>query len=317
MRQRVRSAVLMLLIMVWAVNAMAETGIDYSQIAEDMEIMSALIDRALEEKFPDEYSAASLFRGFRGCQGIYLKGYGAVFVTSINLPVAERPEPQTEAPEDDAWQRMKQDLRGTPTAAPGLPYGHPATGGSYNPEKVEELKKQLLELIGAYGSNIRQLGSQESIVIAMRGMSSSGMRFEDYVERIKVQTEELKKMKEVLQEKGKVLQKEGKELQKEAEQLSESRSKELQDRMEEPSKEVLPSSGMKAVVATPDVRVVSTPDMKLVLPSTGLLIGTSTIGGTRDYTTMIVKASREDILAYKNGELNFGGFMERAEVIQY
>jgi hypothetical protein len=209
---------------------------------------------------------------------------------------------------------MKQDLRGTPTEAPGLPYGHPVTGGNYNPEKVEELKKQLLELMGAYGSNIRQLGSQESIVIAMRGMSSHGMRLGNYVEKLKMQTEEIKKKTAELQ---KELQEKGKELQKEAEQLRESQLKELQDRMEEPGKETLPSSGMKAVVATPDMKVVSTPDMKLIVPSTGLLIGTSTIGGTRDYTTMIVKASREDIVAYKDDEIDFAGLMERAEVVQY
>ncbi len=157
-----------------------KTGIDYAQIAEDMEIMSRVIGKTLEQEFPKDFKMRLVIHSessyertkIRGCQGIYLKGYGAVFMISARFPLAEQkpPEPEAKAAPDDLWQETKNELRGMPNRriidAGGRKYE-----SRYESEIVERLKRELLKLIGTYAPNIRQLGSQENVVIAVRGTS--------------------------------------------------------------------------------------------------------------------------------------------------
>ena len=166
MRRYTKPTILILCLTALVAAAATDTNIDYMQVAEDIDIMARIIEKTLEGRFPDEYRASSLLREFRGCQGIYLKDYGVVFMTSISFPVAEQAEaPQEKTTPDDLWQQTKYELKGV-----GVPsVTHVNIGGNYDSEKVEQLKEELVRLIGTYAPNIRQLSSQENIVIAVRG----------------------------------------------------------------------------------------------------------------------------------------------------
>lgn len=166
MRRLIRPVVLSFLLMALVYPGITETGTDYTQVAEDVDIMSRVIEKAIQKKFPDEYQTAPAFfsRASQGCQGIYLSGYGAVFMTSIGFPVAEKKVSQAEDRADDLWQEAKSEMSGVEGRRSGI-----RTSEDYNPEKVSQLREELLKIVGTYGPNIRQLGPQENIVIAVQG----------------------------------------------------------------------------------------------------------------------------------------------------
>jgi hypothetical protein len=176
MRRFINPTILGLCLVALVAGAATETSIDYAQVAEDIDVMAKIIDKTLEAKFPEEYKASSLFRESHGCQGIYLKGYGAIFITSIGFPVAEQKPPEEKATPDDLWQRTKYELRGgqvqnTQYYTQYFVTHHDASG-AYDSGKVEQLEEELLKLIGTYAPNIRQLGSQGNVVIAVRGTTT-------------------------------------------------------------------------------------------------------------------------------------------------
>jgi len=171
MRRYIKPTILILFLTALVAVAATETNIDYMQVAEDIDIMARIIDKTLETEFYDEYKAISLFKGFRyGCQGIYLKDYGAVFMTSIGFPVAYQTEaPQEEPTPDDLWQQTKYELKGVPSRMTGISVANLHSEENYDSQKAEQLKEVLVRLIGTYAPNIRQLGPQENVVVAVRG----------------------------------------------------------------------------------------------------------------------------------------------------
>lgn len=176
MRRYIKPTILILCLTALVAVAATETNINYTQVAEDINIMARIIDKTLAEEFPNEYRASSLFNGHRGCQGIYLKNYGAIFMTSVGFPVAEQTEEEhKESTPDDLWQQTKYELKGGQT--PGISFAN--ISGNNNTETVEQLKEELLRLIGMYAPNIRQLSSQENVVVAVRGTQGFRVSFTD------------------------------------------------------------------------------------------------------------------------------------------
>jgi hypothetical protein len=270
MRRYTKPTILILCLTALVAAAATDTNIDYMQVAEDIDIMARIIEKTLEGKFPDEYRASSLL--FRGCQGIYLKGYGVVFMTSISFPVAEQAKaPQEKAPPDDLWQQTKYELKGL--QVPGITYAD--IGGNYDSQKVAQLKEELVRLIGTYAPNIRQLSSQENIVIAVRG--KPGLRVQSSYSSYGGYSASYNGG---------------------AYSISEGR---------------LP---LKI-----EPRRISVPTVKNVGPTEAVSTPTTTAnisdGGAGGDTTLIVKVNKESIMAYKDGRLDFAGFMKQAEITQY
>lgn len=318
MRKFVKPTILLFFIMTSTFIGFAETGIDYSQVREDVEVMAKVIDKAIQKEFPDEARIGSPFfsRGFGGCQGVYLKGYGAIFMTSIGFPVAEKKEIKEEKTSDDLWQEAKSELAGG-----GAPrYGSSFSG--YSGEKVERLKGKLLEAMGTYGSNIRQLGSQENIVVAVQGTSSPDVPFMyttgASLEPIKVHVKEMPELSAVPEPSDVFV-------------------------APVPVEPVVPSSN--AAPAQKDLKLVMKADemrikadaMKQVeveikeaqrdfekqqkaLASSGdaylSLIGTPDVS-SRGRTTLVIKASKDSIIAYKNKRIDLDEFLNQAEITQY
>jgi hypothetical protein len=293
-------------------EAGAGTKIDYAQVAEDIDVMARIIDKTLEGKFTDEYKASSLFSGSRGCQGIYLKGYGFVFMTSIGFPVTERAKPEEKAAPDDLWQRTKYELRGLKSET----YNYLSVGDSekkYDPKKVEQLKEELLRLVGTYALNIRQLGPQENVVIAVRGAPEMSFFQLQYGEPLKL-PQQIRLKKAV-------------PFEPQSDEPTSSGTSSLR-RWSEVTGSSQPPEPRAASVQTPTVR---TSNQVIVTRKAGdkevteiVPVATATWDtryvserGARGRTTLMIKVNKKGIAAYKDGGLDFDKFTKQAEITQY
>ncbi|MHC4753325.1 MAG: hypothetical protein ACYTFW_26110 [Planctomycetota bacterium] len=119
--------------------------------------------------YPDFFS-----HGGRKTKGIYLDGYGVLFLIEVNFllsapPQVEENEKPTEGSLDPAWkqaelelyspEKLKKKGKGTATI-------------EYDPEKVEELKRKLVKTL-KQAANIKSLKADESINISVKGRHSA------------------------------------------------------------------------------------------------------------------------------------------------
>lgn len=164
---------------------------------EDLNIMSRILEQtALRNRERSDPMAmgitVSTFAVPSHPQALYLEGYGAVFMLNVPFPLAAPPEKavkKADKPADSTWERTKQELYGPPDGASAakpmmdlrmmmryglMPKGFkvhgPIDGAQYDPAKVEDLKRGLLDAL-KNASNLRHVGADEQIVVAV---SSSG-----------------------------------------------------------------------------------------------------------------------------------------------
>jgi len=163
-------------------NEKADGNVNYGEIMEDISVMARIIDKTLAGKFPGDYGSEKIgfFGGSSGCEGIYLKGYGVVFITSINFPLsAQKVEEKREVKPYDLWQQTKEEIEQGVSALPvpgpkvetWIRYGEGFI--AYDSGRVETLKQELISLILTYGQNIRNLKPQDNIVIVVKGGSQT------------------------------------------------------------------------------------------------------------------------------------------------
>lgn len=245
-------------------------------------------------------------------------------MTSISFPVAEQEPAKGKATPDDLWQRTKYEFRGVSSTG-GSYLGWSSSGGDYDSEKVQQFKEELLRLIGAYAPNIRHLDAQENVVIAVRGTPgptqiSTQVKTpipEPEIERLKEEVERLKQEAEKL--KGE--KKEAEKLEKEVEKLQGKLQSVPQPRPQ-------PGSAMVIDKVGPVVAVYGEKGGVSYGSSTGVpVVAVSKDGhkhvlaisdnSARSRTTLIIKASRQSIMSYKDGGLDFDAFMKQAEITQY
>jgi len=305
---------------------------DMLKLAEDLEIMSRIIDKALSGSFPDHYKVARTFTSIgshQGCQGIYLKGYGAVFMTSIGFPVSERKTAEGKAAPDDLWQQTRYEISGAPGGGTsgamhviGL-----SDSAKYEPEKVEQLKEELLKLIGTYAHNIRQLGANENIVVAVRGttgyahtVSLSGM-MNYYV----ASTGEAHKLVTVSTPGAPKAEVWVRHYEGKPEAKSELEKPELEKpELEKPELEK-PEAPPKAPrtesppITIPTTSTVTAPSTGMAVPKPSVpVIGTVPAEpGVGGRTTLIIRVRQSDAEDYKRGSFDLDELGDRTELIQY
>ena len=175
-------------------------------------VMARVLDKMLQEKLGDQYNLGSPdrlytenpFPGARrhlgnGVGGVYLEGYGALFVADALFPLASRSE-------EDLWEQSARELRGGRTAdrlrtagvsgfrpgEDGKTYTATITPsviqslassvtGAYGSSKNEEqLKKRLTEAVMdalKYASRIQGMDAEEQVAVLIRGMENTQMSF--------------------------------------------------------------------------------------------------------------------------------------------
>ncbi len=145
----------------------AQDEINYTEMVEDLRVMCRIIDETMSEAFEDDYVKGGFFRR-GGCQHLYLKGYGPVFLLDVRFPVAEKEMRivKTEK-KTDLWEKHEREVRHQ--SQPEETAWAIGKNESYRKEKVDKLKEQLAYLVGEYGSRIGQLTSDDTISFAVFG----------------------------------------------------------------------------------------------------------------------------------------------------
>lgn len=148
-------------------TASAQDQIDYTEMTEDLKVMCRIIDETMDETFENDYVKGGFFRR-GGCQHLYLKGYGPVFLLDVRFPVAEKEMKivKTEK-ETNLWEKHEREVRHQ--SQPEEAVWVVGKNESYSKEKVDKLKEQLAYLVGEYGSRIGQLGFDDTISFVVFG----------------------------------------------------------------------------------------------------------------------------------------------------
>lgn len=148
-------------------TASAQDQIDYTEMVEDLKVMCRIINETMDETFENDYVKGGFFRR-GGCQHLYLKGYGPMFLLDVRFPVAEKEMKivKTEK-ETNLWEKHEREVRhqGQPEEAAWIA----GKNESYSKEKVDKLKEQLAYLVGEYGSRIGQLTLDDTISFVVFG----------------------------------------------------------------------------------------------------------------------------------------------------
>ena len=168
------------------------TAEDLEKITEDMNIMCHLLHQELQPKYDSRtrYTRSRYGTGYsrpgtghstwdlatvlgvesQNTQGIYLEGFGAIFLIKVNFPLSAPPETDAEQREpkeviDSAWEQAKQDLyqsgettRTVETLSPD----------KYDMYKVDYLKEKLITAL-KYAANIRKLEPDDTVVVTVKG----------------------------------------------------------------------------------------------------------------------------------------------------
>jgi len=110
-------------------------------------------------------------------QAIYLEGYGALFLMTVDYPllapVEKKVEPKKKAG-DDVWEKARQEIKGGRQGAFGITSDRllfsrtKQSAQDYNEEKVEKLKQALLDSL-RHASNMGHVDSSEWITIHITG----------------------------------------------------------------------------------------------------------------------------------------------------
>jgi hypothetical protein len=155
---------------------------DMVTLMEDMTVMC----RVFEKKLAQSNLAQANFRSSWGSRysrsfsrdshsmgAMYVQGYGALFMTTVDFPLSPPPEKEekedTQKDADPVWEQMKQEIFSPQEAARRTP-DRPEE--KYDAEKVENLKITLIKAL-IHAANIRELKPDESVILTLTGSGIS------------------------------------------------------------------------------------------------------------------------------------------------
>ena len=145
----------------------AQDEINYTEMVEDLKVMCQIIDEVMDETFEDDYVKGGFFRR-GGCQHLYLKDHGAMFLLDVRFPVAEKEMKVVKTEKKtDLWEKYEREVRHQ--RQPEEAVWVIDNNKSYSKEKVDKLKEQLAYLAGEYGSRIGQLTLDDTISFVVFG----------------------------------------------------------------------------------------------------------------------------------------------------
>ena len=156
--------------------AFAQDKIDYTEMVEDLKVMCRIIDETMDETFEKDYLRGGFFRR-GGCQHLYLKGYGAMFLLDVQFPVSDKEMKVVKTEKKtNMWEKYEREVRHQNQLEEAV--WVVGKNESYSKEKVDELKAQLAYLVGEYGSRIGQLTLDDTISFVVFGHSGPAVHFD-------------------------------------------------------------------------------------------------------------------------------------------
>ncbi|MBN1293294.1 MAG: hypothetical protein JXB48_15755 [Candidatus Latescibacteria bacterium] len=146
---------------------------DSQKMSEDVRTMARLIGGELRKEFSGNYYFGAGM-GKQRCNGVYLRDYGVVFMTSVQFPIFDYDEvtSEKEPGKSDLWEKYQNDTE-------------PVTWGIVDKKNSEKIKSQqitqikqlesfLSGIMCTYAGNLRMLSPNEYITIAVRGERDFG-----------------------------------------------------------------------------------------------------------------------------------------------
>jgi hypothetical protein len=166
------------------------TGEAAQQISEDLAIMSRILQKAAGKgtRHPFTWVAPNALHFGRDLDAIYLTGYGALFLLSVDFPLVPPSEPVEKASKatDPTWERTRHELSSGGAGArfewrsslkPLLfDAGDPR---EYRESRLKELREQLIEAF-RHAANIRGLRPEDELAIAVTGPVAGPSDAESY-----------------------------------------------------------------------------------------------------------------------------------------
>jgi len=150
-----------------------------ADMSEDLNVMARILEKALKPGAGKSGSAVYIPSPFGGSAGaprnLYIEGYGALFLLNVNFPLVAPPAPKKEEAEtkeqgDSEWEVTKRELYQPPGSGFDFKQPHVISSGrtaeKYDPEKVETLKKDLIEAF-KNAAHIRKLKSDEVVTVTV------------------------------------------------------------------------------------------------------------------------------------------------------
>jgi hypothetical protein len=159
---------------------------DIATITEDMNIMSRIFAKNLEKANIDigglfistssDPFHIAFSRGKQSTQGIYLQGYGALFLMKVDFPLSPGPKVEEETEQaqkvedtDEVWAQMRQEIF-APDEIRKDKDDRPKK--EYDSQKVENLKNHLIQSL-KHATNLRNLTADESVILTVTGSGIS------------------------------------------------------------------------------------------------------------------------------------------------
>jgi len=159
------------------------TAGDLTAIMEDLSVMSRIFDKKLgrKEVVLDQFSRASEYFTYALSPGrkhvteaIFLKDFGAIFLTSVDFPLSpprEMQEKKVDEGVDEVWADTKREIY-SPEETVRKAEKAGIVFKKYDAEKVEHLKTTLLKAL-KHATNIRNLKQDEQVIVTIRGCAPS------------------------------------------------------------------------------------------------------------------------------------------------
>ncbi|MDA1192967.1 MAG: hypothetical protein O3A46_14935 [Candidatus Poribacteria bacterium] len=186
-----------------AADTLKPVSVDAAALGEDTAIMSRILSGMVKKHLGEEREAKSdsyelaisadsvVWGGMEpsNSNAVYLPGYGAIFSIRVDFPLAElEPLPEMDPAEAGSlWEQTRHELMNPDSAASSSgssSYGewsvdgvtvyqnqpNAEPDGEYDPNKMKNLKAAIVEAL-RYAGNMKSINPNESVVIAVRGVS--------------------------------------------------------------------------------------------------------------------------------------------------
>ncbi len=158
-------------------------------INEDLSIMARILDKSIGQQRTLRDRHTGMMNGFfigmfytdgkSPTEALYLRDYGALFLTSVNFPLSPPPDAAEEESEEDVdsvWTQTKQEIY-TPYEDRLADLEQIGRRGysqaeKYNSEKVEQLKRSITRTL-KHATNVRGLQVDESVTVVVRSLTQS------------------------------------------------------------------------------------------------------------------------------------------------
>ncbi|MFC1765819.1 hypothetical protein ACFL6U_27550 [Planctomycetota bacterium] len=156
----------------------------YAATLEDMKVMAHVLDSSLTRYTADQPRIGGVLADFgdffssgHETESIYLEGYGAMFLMTVDFPLSPPSGALAEPVDvngttiDTTWERARQNV-----LSPD-PYSPTNVGQdrAFDTDRIEEMKKELVRSL-KHATNIRYLPADEHIIVRLSSVAEIGVR---------------------------------------------------------------------------------------------------------------------------------------------